>query len=86
MRTAVAIGAGCCMAVFIISLVVGCYFWIRASLNRRPGPSRRWYVTGNSLNSVLFEDELTPQGLAYRVKAFRALLIALVSFIILSLL
>jgi hypothetical protein len=86
MREALAVCAGCAMAVFAISLVVGSYFWIRASFNRRPGPSQRWYVTGNSLNAVLFEDELTPRGLEYRAKAFRAVLIAVISIVILSLL
>jgi hypothetical protein len=71
------------MATFVISLVVGSYFSIRASLNRRR-PSRRWYVHTNPLNAVLFEDELTPQGLAYRAKAGRALLIALISIAALS--
>jgi hypothetical protein len=86
MMGALAVCAGCAMAIFAISLVVGSYFWIRASFNRHPGLSRRWYVTGNSLNAVLFEDELTPRGLEYRTKAFRALLIALISIVVLSLL
>jgi hypothetical protein len=86
MMGALAVSAGCAMAVFAISLVVGSYFWIRASFNRRPGPSQRWYIAGNSLNAVLSEDELTPRGLEYRAKAFRALLIALISIVILSLL
>jgi hypothetical protein len=72
-------------AAFVTSLVVGSYFWIRASLNRRR-PSQRWFVHTNPLNAVLFEDELTPQGLRYRTKAFRALLIALISIVIFNLL
>jgi len=68
------------MAVSVASLIVGSYFTIRASFNRRPGPSRRWYVTGNPLNAVLFKDELTPEGQRYRTKAFRALAVAVISF------
>ena len=66
------------MVVAIASMVVGSYFWIRASLNRRR-PSRRWYVHTNPLNAVLFKDELTPQGLEFRAKAFRAQMITLIS-------
>src|SRR4051812_32772709 len=83
MRTGVAICVGCAMAVAIASIFVGSYFWIRASLNRRH-PSRRWYVHANPLNAVLFKDELSPQGLEYRAKAFRAQRISLVSIAILA--
>ncbi|WP_280708539.1 hypothetical protein [Bradyrhizobium sp. BR13661] len=68
------------MAVFVTSLVAGLYFSIRASNNRRR-PSKRWYVRTNPLNALLFEDELTPGALPYRTKAFRAFLIAIVSWI-----
>jgi hypothetical protein len=86
MRGPLAVCVGCLMMVFVTSLIAGSYFWIRASLNRRPGPSQRWYVTGNPLNAVLFRDELTPRGLEYRTKAFRAQIIALISIVILMLL
>jgi TRAP-type C4-dicarboxylate transport system permease small subunit len=83
MREALVVCVGCLMAVFVISLVVGSYFWIRASLNRRR-PSQRWYVHTNPLNAVLFKDELTPHGLEYRGKAFRAQMIALISIAVLT--
>jgi hypothetical protein len=38
-------------------------------------------VRTNPLNALLFEDELTPGALPYRTKAFRAFLIAIVSWI-----
>jgi hypothetical protein len=66
MREALAIFMGCLIATFVISLLLGSYFWIRASFNRRR-PSQRWFVHTNPLNAVLFEDELMPQGLKYRV-------------------
>ena len=78
MRTGLAICVGCAMVVAIASMVVGSYFCIRASLNRRR-PSRRRYVHANPLNAVLFKDELTPQGLEYRAKAFRAQMLTLIS-------
>jgi hypothetical protein len=83
MRAALAICIGCVMLVAIAAMIVGSYFWIRASLNRRR-PSQRWYVHTNPLNAVLFKDELTPQGLEYRAKAFRAQLIALISLGVLA--
>jgi hypothetical protein len=78
MRAALAVCVGCVMLVAIAAMIVGSYFGIRACLNRRR-PSQRWYVHTNPLNAVLFKDELTPQGLVYRAKAFRAQLIALIS-------
>ncbi|MET4390956.1 putative membrane protein YedE/YeeE [Bradyrhizobium sp. F1.4.3] len=81
MRTGVVICVGCAMVVAFASMCVGSYFWIRASVNRRH-PSRRWYVHTNPLNAVLFKDELTPQGLEYREKAFRAHKITLISIAI----
>jgi hypothetical protein len=83
MRLAVGISVGCVMLAAIASMIVGSYFWIRASFNRRPGRSQRWYVRVNPLNAVLFKDELTPQGLEYRAKAFRAQRIVFVSIAIL---
>ncbi len=70
----------CLMAVFVISLVTGFYFSIRASQNRRR-PSKRWYVHTNPLNAVLFEDELMPEAMPYRAKAFRAFLIVIASWV-----
>ena len=78
MRMALVIFEGCIVVIFATSLVVGSYYSIRASLNRRR-PSKRWYVDTNPLNAVLFEDELTPQGLRYRTNAFRALAVAVIS-------
>ncbi|WP_143062776.1 hypothetical protein [Bradyrhizobium sp. OK095] len=78
MTTVVAISAACLMVLAIVSMVVGSYFWIRASFNRRR-PSRRWFVHTNPLNAVLFEDELLSEGLKYRGKAFRAIGVALIS-------
>lgn len=63
---------------FVTSLLVGAYFSIRASLNRRR-PTRRKLVHVNPLNALLFEDELLPEGLKYRAKAFRAFLVLLIS-------
>ena len=83
MRAALAICVGCVMLVAIAAMIVGSYFWIRASINRRR-PSQRWYVHTNPLNAVLFKDELTPQGLEYRAKAFRAQRIALISLGVLA--
>lgn len=82
MRMALSICACFAAAVAFASMIVGYYFWIRATFNRRPEPSRRWYVTANHMNAALFEDELTPQGLKYRTKAFRAGRIALISFVV----
>lgn len=78
MRSAVFICAGCAIVVAIASMFVGSYFGIRASQNRRPD-SRRWLVRANPLNAVLFKDELTPEGLKYRTKAFRMQRIAFIS-------
>jgi hypothetical protein len=69
------------MLTFVTSLLTGFYFSVRASLNRRR-PSQRWYVHTNPLNAVLFEDELLPEGLKYRAKAFRALLMTLISIVV----
>jgi uncharacterized membrane protein YbhN (UPF0104 family) len=80
MREAIAICAGALMIIFAVSLIIGSYFWIRASFNRRR-PSLRWYVHTNPLNAVFFEDELTPEALPHRAKAFRAFLIAIISWI-----
>lgn len=63
---------------FVTSLLAGAYFSIRASLNRRR-PSQRQLVHVNPLNALLFEDELLPEGLKYRAKAFRAFLVLLIS-------
>lgn len=83
MREALAICVGCVTLVAIASTIVGSYFWIRATLNRRR-PSQRWYVHTNPLNAVLFKDELTPEGIEYRAKAFRAQMIALISIALLT--
>jgi hypothetical protein len=83
MRMALAICVGCAMVVAIASNFVGFYFWIRASLNRRR-PSLRWYVHTYPLNAVLFKDELTPHGLEYRAKAFRAQMVTLISIALLT--
>jgi hypothetical protein len=77
MREAIVV---CLTAVFVTSLVVGSYFSIRASIKRRR-PSKRWYVHTNPLNALFFEDELTSEALPYRAKAFRAFLVAIVSWI-----
>jgi hypothetical protein len=69
------------MLTFVTSLLTGFYFSVRASLNRRR-PSQRWYVHTNPLNAVLFDDELLPEGLKYRAKAFRALLMTLISIVV----
>jgi hypothetical protein len=79
MRMTLAILLGCAMLTAIASMIVGSYFGIRAGLNRRPGRSQRWYVTAGLLRPLFFKDELTPQGLQYRAKAFRAHLITLIS-------
>ena len=83
MREALAVCVGGVMLVAIASMIAGSYFWIRACLNRRR-PSQRWYVYANPLNAVLFKDELTPQGLEYRAKAFRAQMYALISIAVLA--
>jgi hypothetical protein len=67
------------MLTFVTSLLTGLYFSIRASLYRRR-PSQRWFVETNPLNALLFEDELLTEGLKYRAKAFRAFLVAFVSY------
>ena len=69
------------MLTLLTSLLMGFYFWVRASLSRRR-PSRRWFVHTNPLNAVLFEDELLPEGLKYRAKAFRALLVTFISIVV----
>ena len=63
---------------FVASLSIGVYFSIRASLNRRR-PSQRWFVHTNPINALFFDDELLPEGLKYRGKASRALLVAFIS-------
>lgn len=82
MRTAAVVCVACAMIVAIVFMIVGSYFWIRASLNRRH-PSQRWYVHTNPLNAVLFKDELTPLGLEYRARAFRAQMITLIAIVVL---
>jgi hypothetical protein len=72
------------MLTFVTSLLTSLYFSIRASLNRRR-PSKRWFVHTNPLNAVLFEDELLPEGLKYRAKAFRAILVLLTSTVVILL-
>lgn len=64
---------------FVTSLLIGLCFSIRASLNRRR-PSLRQFVHVNPLNAMFFDDELLPEGLRYRAKAFRAFLVAFISF------
>ena len=69
------------MLTFVVSLLAGFYFWIRASLNRRR-PPQRGLVHTNPLNALLFEDELLPEGLKYRAKAIRTRLIAFISLVV----
>lgn len=69
------------MLTFVTSLLTGFYFSIRASLNRRRA-SQRWFVHTNPLNALLFDDELLPEGLKYRAKALRALLVTFISIVV----
>lgn len=82
-RAAVAICAACVNLVAVASMLACSYFVIRASFNRRR-PSRRWFVHVNPLNAVLFEDELMPEGLKFRGRAFRFGMVALVAFALLT--
>jgi hypothetical protein len=66
---------------FVASMLAAGYFGVRASLNRNPGPSRHWLVRINPFNAVYFSDELSPIGLAFRAKSFRAAKAMLVSSI-----
>jgi hypothetical protein len=83
MRAAVAICVACVMVVAVASMLTCSYFVIRASFNRRR-PSQRWFVHTNPLNAVLFKDELTPEGLKYRAKAFRVGLVAWIAIVVLA--
>ncbi|HXH46852.1 MAG TPA: hypothetical protein VNK51_23815 [Bradyrhizobium sp.] len=69
------------MLAFVTSLLAGFYFSIRTGLNRRR-PSKRGFVHTNPLNALFFEDELLPEGLRYRAKAFWAFLIAFISIFV----
>jgi len=71
------------MVVAAASMLACSYFAIRAIFNRRR-PSQRWFVHANPVNAVLFKDELTPEGLKYRAKAFRAGLVAWIAMAILA--
>ena len=69
------------ISALLTSLLTGSYFSVRASLNRRR-PSRRSFVQANPLNALLFADELLPEGLKYRAKAFRAFLVTFISIVV----
>ncbi len=66
---------------FMASMLASAYFSVRASINRNPGESRHWLVRINPFNAVYFPDELSPVGLAFRAKSFRAAKVMLVSAI-----
>ena len=64
------------MATFI-ALIVGSYFAWRAALNpASEGPGRK-IVRLNRFNALLFADELSPIGQAYRARYLKTLTIAL---------
>ena len=69
------------MLAFVTSWLAGFYFSIRTGLNRRR-PSKRGLVHTNPFNALFFEDELLPEGLRYRAKAFWAFLIAFISIFV----
>jgi hypothetical protein len=70
-----------CWVAFGASMLVSAYFSVRASINRNPGEARHWLVRSNPFNAVYFPDELSPVGLAFRAKSFRAAKLMLVSAI-----
>ena len=65
------------LAAFVICILCGVFFGMRASRHRDPDAPYRFMVDVNPLNAAWFSDQLDEDGLAFQRKAFRFYLLAL---------